>query len=166
MHPEELEPGNVQRTTASASWLTRDADDFSAVTIGYGINATGHGDRQAVFGEGTRRIGRTSLFGRIEVLQVETNVLLNDGIADDHDAADRADVLGAVTLGGIRDLPSWHGLEAGIGASVTLYGVPHALEGTHGARPVSFQIFLRVRPPASGIGRMWNMRMSQPMSHP
>jgi hypothetical protein len=164
--PEELEPGNVQRTTASASWFTRDDDDFSAVTVGYGVNATEHGDRQAVFVEGTRRAGQSSLFGRLEVLQVETNVLLNDEVPFDHDSAALASPLGAFTVGGVRDLARWRGVEAGIGASVTLYAVPRQLEPTHGAHPVSFQLFLRIRPPVSSMGRMWNMRMSQPMRNP
>ena len=87
--PEELEPGNIQRTTASTSWFRQDDADFSAVTVGYGLNGTEHGDRQAVFAEGTRRTGRNSLFGRVEVLQVETNTLLNDEDAGDHDSAAR-----------------------------------------------------------------------------
>ena len=164
--PEELEPGNVQRTTASASWFRRDAVDFSAVTVGYGVNATEHGDRQAVFVEGTRRAGLNSVFGRVEVLQVETNVLLNDEVPGDHESAVLASTLGAFTVGGVRDVTRWHGVEAGIGASVTLYAVPRVLEPTHGTHPVSFQLFLRIRPPVSTMGRMWNMRMSQPMRNP
>ena len=59
---------------------------------------------------------------------------------------------------------------------MTFYGVPDVLQtgrgfcGTtscalgagYGSSPVSFHIFLRLRPPAP-TGRMWNMRMSQPM---
>jgi hypothetical protein len=161
--PEELEPGNVQRTTASASWFRPDDADFSAVTAGYGINATEHGDRQAVFVEATRRAGWSSLFARIEVLQVETNALLNDADGGHQDSA-LASTLGAFTVGGVRDLTRWRGVEAGIGASATFYAVPRILEPTHGAHPVSFQIFLRVRPPGSSMGRMWNMRMSQPLA--
>jgi hypothetical protein len=163
VHPEELEPGDVQRTTASASWFRRDDADFRAVTVGYGVNATDHGDRQAVFAEGTRRVRRTSLFGRVEVLQVETTVLVNDEIPVDRAAAARASTLGAFTVGAVRDLTRWHGVDAGVGASVTSYAVPRSLQPTHGAHPVSFQLFLRVRGPASRMGRMWNMRMSQPM---
>ena len=37
-HPEELEPGDITRTTMSAGWLRKYGDDFSAVTIGYGRN--------------------------------------------------------------------------------------------------------------------------------
>jgi hypothetical protein len=47
---------------------------------------------------------------------------------------------------------------------LTFYGVPEPLKPTHGDHPVSFQVFFRLRTPAP-MGRMWNMRMSQPMSH-
>jgi len=46
---------------------------------------------------------------------------------------------------------------------VTFYRTPDALQPEYGAHPVSFHIFFRLRPPAGGMGRMWNMRMSQPM---
>jgi hypothetical protein len=162
--PEELEPGNAVRTTASASWLTRDASDFRAVTIGYGMNATDHGTRHAVFGEGTRHVGSTSIFTRAEVLQVETFRLLNDAIPPTHDAAEQRDVVSSLTLGAVRDILSWQGFEGGVGAAITAYGVPSVLRATHGSHPLSFQVFFRLRPPTGDMGRMWNMRMSQPMA--
>ena len=73
--------------------------------------------------------------------------------------------MAAFTLGGVRDLPGWRGFEAGLGADVTFYAVPDILKTTHGSRPVSFQVFCRVRPPVGPMGRMWNMRMSAPMRH-
>ena len=54
------------------------------------------------------------------------------------------------------------GFEFGAGADLTLYGVPDALRGSHGDHPVSFHVFLLVRPPAGHMGRMWNMRMAHP----
>jgi hypothetical protein len=39
------------------------------------------------------------------------------------------------------------------------------LKPAYGSRPVSFQIFLRLRPAAGAMGRMWNMYMIKPM-HP
>ena len=163
-HPEELEPGNVQRTTASASWLKRNAADFSAMTIGYGVNATDAGERHAVFAEGTRHVGLNSMFLRMEVLQVETNLLLADKIPSTHDAAARKDGVGAVTIGGVRDVLRWRGYEGGFGAGFTFYAVPDALQVSHGRHPVSFQLFFRLRPPAGSAGRMWNMRMALPMA--
>jgi hypothetical protein len=163
-NPEELHPGNVQRTTASASWTKVSGTDFSGVTIGYGVNVTDDASRHAVFGEGTRHVGPNSMFLRMELVQVETDLLLNDAVPETHDSAARKDPVGAVTLGGVRDIVRWRGFEGGLGAAVSFYAVPDALRPTHGTHPVSFQVFFRLRPPASAMGRMWNMRMSQPMA--
>jgi hypothetical protein len=159
VEPEELEPGNVQRSTGSASWLRKNGTDFSAATVGYGINAAHGTTRQSVFGEATRRRGATAIFGRAELTQVETGLLLEAG-----DAAGRRDTVGAFTIGAVRDLVRWRGFEGGAGAMVTWYAVPDALQATHGRRPVSAQIFFRLRPPAGAMGRMLNMRMARPMS--
>ena len=47
----------------------------------------------------------------------------------------------------------------------TFYAVPDRLQSSYGLRPVSFQVFLRLRPAAGAMGRMWNMHMIKPM-HP
>ena len=160
-NPEVLEPGNIQRTTTSASWLKRDGDDYTAVAVGYGVNAADHGRRHAAFGEVTRHVGLNSLYARSEVLQVETAALLRNTLVDD----ERRDTVAAFTFGAVRDVLRWRGFEGGFGGAVTFYGVPDLLTSTHAEHPVSFQIFFRLRPPATeGMGRMWNMRMSQPMS--
>jgi hypothetical protein len=161
--PEALEPGDIERTTASASWFARDGDDFTAVTVGYGVNATDHGDRQAVFGEATRRLRGTSIFARVEALQVETDLLLADAVPEAHEGAARSDAVGALTLGLVKDVARWRGFEGGVGGALTLYAVPDALRAAYGDHPVSFQIYLRIRPPAGHMGRMWNRRMSQMM---
>jgi hypothetical protein len=161
--PEALEPGNIQRTTASAGWMTQRGDDFSALTIGYGVNNTDHGARQAAFVEATRHLGLTSFFGRAEFVQVETELLLDTHT--DAVAADTRNGVGAFTVGAVRDFRVPGGFEAGVGADVTFYTVPDVLKETHGSRPTSFQVFLRLRPPAGSMGRMWNMRMSAPSSH-
>ena len=166
-HPEALDPGNIQRTTASASWFKRDGDDFTAVTAGYGVNVADNATRHAAFAEATWHAGRTSVFGRAELVQVETAVLLSDAIPIDPAAAALKNTVGALTFGGVRDIVSgamWHGFEGGIGAALTLYAVPDPLKATHGSHPVSFQVFFRLRPPVGAMGRMWNMRMSQPMA--
>jgi hypothetical protein len=168
--PEELEPGNVTRTTASGSWFSRSDADFTAVTVAWGVNAAHGTTRHAVFGEATRRHGAHSIFSRVEVRQLETAVLLTGRVSscpslvhcigiDEH----RSDPVAAVTLGGTRDLVAWRGFEGALGAQATFYGVPDVLKSTHGSHPVSVQVFFRVRTPAP-MGRMWNMRMSQPMA--
>lgn len=158
-NPEELEPGNVFRTTASASWLKREDGDFTAVTAAYGVNATEEVDRASWLVEGTRRLDLHTFYARAELVDVETATLLdNDAVA--HAAKDR---VAALTLGGVRDLPAWRGMSAALGAGITFYAVPRRLEVTHGGRPVSFQVFVRLRPVAGAMGRMWNMHMIKPM---
>ena len=75
------------------------------------------------------------------------------------------DTVTALTLGAVRELPRWRRLETGIGAAATFYGVPDRLTLTLRQRPVSFQVFFRLRPAAGAMGRMWNMHMIKPM-HP
>jgi len=164
VEPEQLSEGNIQRTTASASWMKRDGNDFWAVTTGYGVNRAHETSRQAVFGEATRRVGRMAIFGRAETLQVESNLLIDGSLPHSHDTTALKDVVAAVTIGGIRDLPPWRGFEGGLGGALSMYAVPSNLEPSHGDHPVSFQIFFRLRPPVGSMGRMWNMRMSQPMA--
>ena len=71
---------------------------------------------------------------------------------------------GALTIGAVRDFPRLSGFEFGLGSAVTFHHVPERLVSTHGASPVSFIVFLRVRPPVSAMGRMWNMTMTRPMA--
>ena len=61
-------------------------------------------------------------------------------------------MVAALTLGVVRELPRWRRLESGIGAAATFYGVPDRLTPTYGKRPVSFQVFFRLRPAARGDG--------------
>jgi len=81
------------------------------------------------------------------------------------------DLVTAGTFGGVIDLPRWRALkfvrpfETGVGAEVTSYVVPNALRATHGDYPLSVRVFLRIRPPAGSMGRMWNTRMAGRMRH-
>lgn len=157
----------MERTTVSGSWFKTQDVDFTAVTVGYGVNAAHETTRHAVFGEVTRRVGPNAFFGRVEVRHSETALLVTPECPALDDCVDldplRRDAVGAFSLGGVRDLFTSRGFEAGLGAAVTFYAVPDVLAATHGGRPVSFQLFFRLRPPAGNMGRMWNMRMSQPM---
>jgi len=54
--------------------------------------------------------------------------------------------IGAYTFGGVRDLVHTHAWQFGLGADLTFYSKPAPLDSSYGNNPVSFQIFLRVRP--------------------
>jgi hypothetical protein len=119
--------------------------DFSAVTAGFGVNAAHGVVRHAVFGEYTRQLASTRA--------VRSRRTGGNG------SVDRKRRL----ADGRRDARSVHGLrlEALVGVNVTVYAVPEAVKAAYG-RPVSFQLFLRIRPQPGHMGRMWNMRMAKP----
>jgi len=166
--PEASEPGDIRRTTGSASWFRRRADGFTAATVAFGRNDTDHGAFQALLAEATDRRGAMSFYGRFESVQKET-ALLEDAleagrVLSDPATQDGSSLVTALTLGAVREIGRWRGFEIGAGADVTSYVVPYALRPSYGSHPVSFHLFLRVRPPAGHMGRMWNMRMTKPMS--
>jgi hypothetical protein len=54
--------------------------------------------------------------------------------------------IGAFTFGGVRDLVQNDKGQIGLGADVTFYAKPAALDPFYGDNPVSFRVFLRFRP--------------------
>jgi hypothetical protein len=116
----------------------------------------------------TAALGRTRLFTRYEAVQVETD-LQRFGTHDTGklkiaahviDDLNRRDVVQTLTLGGVRIVSERAGWDVGVGGDATFYGVPSVLQPTHGRRPVSFHLFVRVRPPSAG--RMHDMTMTSP----
>ena len=168
VQPEALEPGNVERTTLSASWFRPSDRDFVALTIGYGVNAKEGTNRQAAFGEFTRHVGVTTLSTRVEMLQAETAVLLDDVVPATPALAGQQRLLGTFTLGASREISRWRGFESAIGGDLVFFVAPSVLRPAYGSRPFSFQLYVQIRPPTGSMGRMWNMRMARSMAdgHP
>ncbi len=54
--------------------------------------------------------------------------------------------IGAYTFGGVRDVIHEHTWQLGVGVNMTVYSKPPALDAAYGSFPVSFQIFVRMRP--------------------
>jgi hypothetical protein len=54
--------------------------------------------------------------------------------------------IGAYTFGGVRDLVHSEHWQVGLGGDVTFYSKPAALDPIYGNNPVSFHIFMRIRP--------------------
>jgi len=166
--PEELEPGDVRRTTASASWRRTRANGWTSTTVAYGRNDKQDFDYNALLGEATHVSGLNTVYGRFEAVQVETD-LLRFGEHAGHDHGVGTPVIPAppatvkaLTLGGERKISDWSGWDVGAGADVTFYGVPDVLRPSYGDHPVSFHVFLRVRPPAP-MGRMTDAIMTRMM---
>ena len=164
--PEALEPDDIRRTTASASWQRESAGAATAATMGAGVNAAHGTTRTGVFGEMLMERGAWSASGRLEWQQLETDVLLGHGHAHDDEpettAASPEAAVTALTVGVGRRVGAWRGFEGAVQAQAVVYRVPAALRETHGAHPVSFQVLFSLRLPTGAMGRMWGMRMSQP----
>jgi hypothetical protein len=159
--PERLIAGDVYRTTASLSW-TR---GFLALTEMYGHNKRTYSDTSASVTELTARLGKQSVYGRFEWLQIETEHLLFPLTIHKPHVGERIDWLQALTLGGIHDFWTAGGhATVGVGGDIGTYGVPYFLQQQYGVHPLSFHVFLRVRPPADHMGSMVNTTMMQPLA--
>jgi hypothetical protein len=146
VQPEALEPGNQWRQTASAEYNRPLSGGNWATTLVWGRVhkiATDTNLNSYLLESTLNFRQRDYVFSRLEL--VDKDELFPQ--APVHPAYR----IGAYTLGGVRDLMqrslgddrSW---QLGLGADVTVYSKPGVLDAAYGNFPVSFQIFLRVRP--------------------
>lgn len=157
--PEALEPGSIVRTTASVSWMIAKPGKMIAVTAAYGRNDLEGGSRYAMLLEGATEDGPDTNYVRLERLQSDLHLLETDEVTvSDEPKA----VVTALTGGMVRDLMKRGGVQLGIGGDLTVHFTPDALEPLYGAHPLSFHVYVRIRPSSP---RMRNMRMGQLMGH-
>jgi hypothetical protein len=154
--PEQLEPGNVVRTTASASWSRNTTDQLMSVTAGWGVNVAHGTRRHGLFAEATRERGVHMLSARLERQDLEVDKLLGH-VEGAHDEAS----VTAVTLGAGRVLFRRRGWDGAVGGQLTFYRVPSLLQDAYGSSPVSAQIYFRIRLPTGAGGRMWGHTMAK-----
>jgi hypothetical protein len=143
-HPEALEHDSQWRQTASVEFnrpITRGNWTTSLIwgrvhKIAAGTNLNSY------LAESTLNfLSRNYAFTRLEL--VDKDELFPQA------AVHPAYRIGAYTFGGERDVVQNHIWQLGIGADVTFYSKPSALNPFYGNNPISFQIFLRVRPALS-----------------
>jgi hypothetical protein len=145
-HPEALEPWNQWRETASVEYNHPLAAGNWATSvvwgrvheIGTGIHLNGY-----LLESTLNFLRRDYVYTRMEL--VDKNELFPP-------AEEPSYRIGAYTFGGTRDLAQTRAYQLGLGADVTVYSKPGVLDPAYGNFPVSFQVFLRIRPgrPASG----------------
>ena len=144
--PEALEPGSQWRQTASVEYNRPLARGNWATTLLWGrvhkvATAT---NLNSYLLESTLNFReRNYAFSRLELV-------------DKDELFPQAPVypayrIGAYTFGGVRDLIHDRAWQLGLGADVTFYSKPAVLDLAYGDHPVSFQIFLRMRPGRSGL---------------
>ena len=140
-HPEALEPGSQWRQTASVEYNRPLHDGSWASSLIWGRVhkiATGANLNSYLLESTLNFRERNYVFSRLELV-------------DKDELFPQATVvstyrIGAYTFGGVRDLIANKVWQMGLGADVTLYSKPAALDASYGKQPVSFQIFLRFRP--------------------
>jgi hypothetical protein len=143
-HPEALEPGSQRRQTASVEYVRPFARGSWATSVVWGRVhkvADDHNLNGYVFETTAKFISRNYLFTRLELVD-------KDELFPDNPLSPSFRI-GAYTFGGARDLLQKRLWSLALGSDVTFYSKPAALDTTYGENPVSFQIFLRVRPAAS-----------------
>jgi hypothetical protein len=141
VHPEALETGDERRQTASIEYNRPlgGGNWASSVVWGRKLKEETNTVLNSYLFESTVNFRlRNYLFTRLEL--VDKDELFPQ--AETHPAYR----IGAYTFGGVRDLIQNSKWQLGLGADVTFYSKPSVLDASYGTNPVSFQIFLRVRP--------------------
>lgn len=140
-HPEALEPGSERRQSASIEYV-RPFDQGSWATSaiwGRKHKELENHNLNSYLLESTINFkARNYAFSRLEL--VDKDELFPD------DPSRPSFRIGAFTFGGARDLIQNSLWQLALGADVTFYSKPSALNSVYGDNPVSFQLFVRIRP--------------------
>lgn len=140
-HPEAFEPGSQWRQTASVEYNRPLGGGNWATSVVWGrVHKIDSGTNlNGYLLESTLNFWRRNYgFTRMEL--VDKDELFPQA------ATHPAYRIGAYTFGGVRDVVQNSRWQVGVGADVTLYSKPSVLDAAYGNFPISFQIFLRVRP--------------------
>ncbi|HEU4387690.1 MAG TPA: hypothetical protein VFV34_07835 [Blastocatellia bacterium] len=150
--PEALHKGITRRMTASIQYNRPfDRGNWATAAI-WGRNREEHEgvlDRLNgyTFESTVNFLDRNYLYTRLEL--VDRKELLREEDLDRLGLDEHADPLfrvGAYTFGGVRDLWNTNSFSIGVGADLTFYSKPGQLDPIYGSNPVSYKIFLRLRP--------------------
>jgi hypothetical protein len=140
-HPEALEPGSQRRQTASVEYvLPFDRGSWSTSAVWGRVHKVfdGHTLNGYVLETTVNFQARNYAFSRLEL--VDKDELFPD------DPSHPSFRIGGYTFGEARDLVQSRMWQVAVGGDVTFYSKPQTLDPSYGKNPVSFQIFLRVRP--------------------
>jgi hypothetical protein len=150
-NPEALKPGDVRRMTASLSYNKRFARGNLATSFIWGRNDENHtNDVETLNGyvaESTLNFfDKNYVYTRLELVD-KVDLLSHDEASrlgiDDHHAIFR---IGAYTFGAARDVWNTEKFSLAVGGDLTFYSKPDALDSVYGSNPVSYKIFVRIRP--------------------
>lgn len=150
--PEGQEPDtDIRRATASVQYNMPLSRGNWASAFVWGRNHTSspgetHNLNGYTFESTVNFIDKNYLYTRLEL--VDKNELLRPsdrallGITDDHPSFR----IGAYTIGGVREVWNSDKVSLGFGSDLTFYSKPPILDQLYGSSPVSWKLFLRLRP--------------------
>jgi hypothetical protein len=159
--PEALEPGNQWRQTASVEYNRplkssgRKSSGKESSGQESSSKASGNWATSAVWG----RVHKLDTGADLNSYLLESTLNFRERyclfsrleLVDKDELFPQASVhpwyrVGAYTFGGERDLIHDRAWQLGLGTDLTIYSKPAVLDAAYGNFPVSFQIFLRMRP--------------------
>jgi hypothetical protein len=148
--PEQQEPGDVVRSTASVQYSRpmQSGGDWSTSLIwGRNHRLLDHSNTNAYLLESVLPVRQKNfLTGRIEL--VDKNELFSDQPELAEQLARTVGSIfrvGAYTAGYTRDIGTFHHVETGIGGNITTYSLPGAIKPYYGDHPLGFDFYLRLR---------------------
>jgi len=145
-HPEALDPNNELRQSASLEYNR----PFSGGKLGNGNWAS-----SLIWGHKHKELDNTTQNSYL--LESTLNFLARNYAYTRLELVDKDELfpedpthpsyrIGAYTFGGVRDLVHSEHWQVGLGGDVTFYSKPAALDPIYGDNPVSFHVFVRIRP--------------------
>ena len=145
-HPEALDPNNELRQSASLEYnrplsggKLGNGNWASSLIWGRKHKELDNTTQNSYLFESTLNfLARNYAYTRLEL--VDKDELFPE------DPAHPSYRIGAYTFGGVRDLVHSEHWQVGLGGDVTFYSKPAALDPIYGNNPVSFHVFVRIRP--------------------
>ena len=146
LHPEALDPNNELRQSASLEYNR----PLSGGKLGNGNWAS-----SLIWGRKHKQLDNTTQNSYL--LESTLNFLARNYAYTRLELVDKDELfpeapihpayrIGAYTFGGVRDLVHNQHWQVGLGGDVTFYSKPSVLDASYGNDPVSFHLFVRVRP--------------------
>lgn len=145
-HPEALDPNNEMRQSASLEYN---------LPLSGGKLGNGNWASSLIWGRKHKELDNTTQNSYL--LESTLNFLARNYAYTRLELVDKDELfpedpahpsyrIGAYTFGGVRDLVHSEHWQVGLGGDVTFYSKPAALDPIYGNNPVSFHVFVRIRP--------------------
>jgi hypothetical protein len=150
--PENQEPDvDVRRTTASLQYNRKfNRGNWASAFIWGRNHVSGHDgiiNLNSYTAESTVQfLDKNYLYTRLELVDKDDLLRPSDRALLHISQTHPVFRIGAYTFGGARDILNTKKISLAIGGDLTFYSKPRILDGLYGANPVSWKVFVRLRP--------------------